>query len=87
MSDDVLGSAVSHGLALVAGGGTSGIVMRLLFGGFLKRLDDIESTLRQLVDKSDKRHEDMLERISRIESKADAAHTRIDSLPGGRRRR
>jgi hypothetical protein len=82
---DEMSSAVTHGLALVSGGGLSGLVVRLLAGSFLKRLDDIEKTLKELVEKSDKRHEALLERLVHVEGKADAAHRRIDEL--SRRRR
>lgn len=41
----------------------------------------------KLVEKLDKRHEELIERLAKVESKAEAAHRRLDELPVGRKRR
>lgn len=80
MSDDATTSAITHGVAVVTGGGATTLIARLFFGGILGRLDKIEDALKVIMEKQDKRHEDMLQRLTRVESKADAAHLRMDEF-------
>lgn len=86
MADDTLTSAATHGAALLGGGGMSAWVVRLIFGGFNKRLDDIEKTLKELVEKSDNRHEKLIVELAEVKRDAQAAHRRIDELLTKRRR-
>lgn len=88
MSDpsDLLGGVLSHGLSVAGGGGIAGVVVRFLFADVAKRLDRIEKTIEEQGKQHDTRHESMIERLARVESKADAAHRRIDELPKGRKR-
>lgn len=85
MADDVMSSAMSTGLAVISGGGVSGVMVRIIFGGFAKRLDEIEKTLKELGDKVDARHEKLIERLTTVEAQAQAAHRRLDEI--GRRRK
>lgn len=84
--DDSFNSAMSHGLAVLSGGGIAGVVVRMLAGSFLKRLDDIEKTLRGLDDKVDTRHEKLIVEMERLRSMAEVAHKRLDEM-GARRAR
>lgn len=85
MSDPSITDALTYGGSLLAGGGISSIVVRFLFADVAKRLDRIEKTLEDAGKQQDARHESMVERMVRVETKADAAHRRLDEL--GQRRR
>lgn len=80
MADDTTTSALTHGVAVLTGGGATTLIARLFLGGILSRLDKIEESLKVIMEKQDKRHEDMLERLTRVEAKADAAHRRLDEI-------
>lgn len=87
MSDpDLLGGIMTHGLSVAGGGGIAAGVVRFLFSDVAKRLDKIEKTLEEAGKQGAERHESLIERITRVEGKADAAHRRIDEQ-GQRRRR
>jgi hypothetical protein len=86
MADDSLNSAITHGVAVVSGGGLASAVVRFFLGSVTKRLDSIEHKLDELGEKSDSRYELLIERLSKVEGKADAAHKRLDEV-GSRRRR
>jgi hypothetical protein len=77
---------VQTGLAVLTGGGASGVVVRLIFGGFAKRLDAIEKTLNGLTEKVDARHEKLIVEMTQVRGIAEAAHRRLDEQ-GIRRRK
>jgi hypothetical protein len=87
-------SALTHGAALIGGGGLSGLVVRLLFGSFAekldsveKRLDKMEEALHQREERTDKKHDELVSLIGKVERLAEAAHTRLDiHVPKSRRR-
>lgn len=78
MSDDYL----STGLAVLSGGGVTGVAVRLIFGGFAKRLDEIEKTLKDLSGKEDTRHEKLIVEMAEVKAMAQAAHRRLDEMVG-----
>ena len=80
MADDSLMQLLGTGGSVLTGGGVSAVVMRFMFGGFNRRLDEIENTLKALVEKGDSRYEKLIERISAVESSAKRAHDRCDEL-------
>jgi hypothetical protein len=94
MSDDLVQSAMTHGAALIGGGGLSGLAVRLLFGSFAdklgameKRLDTMEAALEKREERSDKRHDELVSAIAEVKKIAEAAHTRMDIyVPKSRRR-
>ena len=87
MADESILSLLGTGGSVIAGGGVSAVVVRALFSSFSKRLDDIDGTLKKLVEKSDERHEKLIERLASVEAKADAAHRRLDEGDGPPRKR
>ena len=87
MSDDLVNTALTAGGSLITGGGITAWAVRLLFAGFGTRLDKIEKTLEELSRVGSERHESMIDRLARVESKADAAHRRLDDYPATRRKR
>lgn len=94
MADDLMQSAITHGAALIGGGGLSGLAVRLLFGTFAekldameKRLDKMEAALEERERRIDKKHDDLVAMISDVKKTAEAAHTRMDIyVPKSRRR-
>lgn len=94
MADDLMQSAITHGAALIGGGGLSGLAVRLLFGSFAqkldameKRLDTMENALEKREERSDKRHDDLVAAIADARKSAEAAHNRLDIyVPKSRRR-
>jgi hypothetical protein len=94
MADDFMQSAISHGAAIIGGGGLSGLAVRLLFGGFAekldgveKRLDKMEANLEHREERGDKRHDELVTAIGEVKKIAEAAHTRLDiHVPKSRRR-
>lgn len=85
MPDDTLVTLLTTGGSVVAGGGVSAVVVRALFSTFGDRLKGMEEAVKQLVQKSDERHERLIERLAAVEGKADAAHRRLDEMKGRRR--
>jgi uncharacterized coiled-coil DUF342 family protein len=75
MADDLI-SLLGAGGSVVASGGASWVVVRALFGSMKEQLAEISTTLKASVVKADERHE----RLVQVESKADAAHRRLDEL-------
>jgi hypothetical protein len=94
MADDLMQSAVTHGVALIGGGGLSGLAVRLLFGSFgqkldsmEKRLDKMEVALESREERADKRHDELVAAIAEAKKIAEAAHSRLDIyVPKSRRR-
>jgi len=78
--DDQTMSAATHGLAVLGGGTGSAWIVKLLFGGIIKRLEKIEHTLERLGERHDKRHEEHIKELGKIEMRADAAFRNSDAL-------
>lgn len=78
MADDAIATLLTTGGSMVAGGGVSAVAVRFLFASFKEQLVDMTRTLKEFIDKSEGRHEKLIERIAAIEAKADAAHRRLD---------
>jgi hypothetical protein len=87
MADDATQSALTHGAALLSGGGLAGVVVRALFGGISDRLDRIEKALEARTEREDKRHDELIGLIAEAKRIAEAAHNRLDIfVPKSRRR-
>jgi outer membrane murein-binding lipoprotein Lpp len=78
MSDAI--DMLTTGASVVAGGGVSALAVRVLFTSFKEQLDGMARTLKELVEKSDARHEKLIERITTAENEAKAAHRRLDEM-------
>lgn len=87
MADDSLNSALTHGVAVVSGGGLASAVVRFFLGTVTKRLDGIEDKLEQLVEKGDARYEKLIVELAEVKRDAQAAHRRLDELATKRRGR
>lgn len=78
---------LATGASVAGGGGLVGFLVRFLFNGVSKRLDNIDAHLREqrkeiteMRKEQNVRYESTLERIVKAETKAQAAHARIDAL-------
>jgi hypothetical protein len=86
MADDVLSQALAAGGSIVAGGGASALVIRLMFASIKEQLVEIATTLKAIDNKGDERHERVIERLALVEAKAQRAHDRLDDEQVPRRR-
>ena len=82
---NIVETAVSTGLSIVGGGGLVGVMVRLLMGNIVKRLDAIDAILRE----DRKFGRELFVRIVNNESSTKALHSRLDALvtPPPKRRR
>jgi hypothetical protein len=80
VADDSVNSAVTHGVAVLTGGGLTSALVRFLLGSVTKRLDSIEEKLDGLGDKADARHEKIIVDVADVKRDAQAAHRRVDDL-------
>lgn len=78
--DDPLISAATHGVAVLGGGSAATWIAKLVFGSIVKRLEKIEEALERMAKRDEERNELRIKEMGKIESKADAAFSKIDSL-------
>lgn len=80
MADDAISELLS---ALGgAGAGTAGAVVavRMTLASFKEQLTELTRSMRDHVEKSDKRHEDSIGERATMKSQIDAAHRRTDDV-------
>ena len=90
---DLMTSVLTHGGAVAGGGGVAAWVVRALFSGIAQRLDKIEEAIERNGEKSDQRHDALIEKMSKVDQRSEAAfrvadelRRRVEALENRRRR-